>query len=143
MSIALTANHDKLMTCSEDRKIQNRKSKIENLLETVDLCVYFDTDAGDVPAVDGVSLSIAPGEPLGLVGESGCGKSVTAYAILQLIPAPPARYANGEIRFRNENPLALDERGLRRVSGNQIAMIFQEPMSSLNPIMSIGRQITE
>jgi peptide/nickel transport system ATP-binding protein len=131
------------MPTSGERRIQNRESKIQNLLEIIDLRVYFRTDAGLVRAVDGLSLSIEQGETLGLVGESGCGKSVTAYAILQLLAAPPAEYAGGEIRFRGENLLALDERRLRRVRGNLISMVFQEPMSSLNPIMSVGRQITE
>jgi oligopeptide/dipeptide ABC transporter ATP-binding protein len=107
------------------------------------LRVYFNTDDGVVKAVDGVSFEIARGETLGLVGESGCGKSVTAYSILKLLPAPPAEYAGGEIRFRGEDLLELDEKSMRRVRGNLISMVFQEPMSSLNPIMSIGAQITE
>jgi peptide/nickel transport system ATP-binding protein len=118
-------------------------SRTQPLLELSDLRVYFRTAGGAVRAVDGVSFAIAQGETLGLVGESGCGKSVTAYAILQLLAAPPAEYAGGEIRFRGDNLLALDERQLRRVRGNLISMVFQEPMSSLNPIMSVGRQITE
>jgi oligopeptide/dipeptide ABC transporter ATP-binding protein len=113
------------------------------LLEVSDLRVYFRTDAGVVRAVDGVSFTVGEGETLGLVGESGCGKSVTAYAILQLLAAPPAEYAGGEIRFRGENLLAMDERRLRRVRGNLISMVFQEPMSSLNPILTVGRQIAE
>lgn len=113
------------------------------LLQVSDLRVYFHTEDGILKAVDGVSLDIAPGETLGLVGESGCGKSVTAYSILKLLPVPPARYAGGEIDFRGENLLALDDKAMRRVRGNLISMIFQEPMSSLNPIMSIGSQITE
>ena len=113
------------------------------LLEVVDLRVYFRTEAGVVRAVDGVNFGIREGETLGLVGESGCGKSVTAYAILRLLAAPPAEYAGGEIRLRGENLLALDERRLRDLRGNLISMVFQEPMSSFNPIMSVGRQITE
>jgi peptide/nickel transport system ATP-binding protein len=113
------------------------------LLEVSDLRVYFRTDNGVLKAVDGVSFDIGEGETLGLVGESGCGKSVTAFSILQLVPAPPAEYAGGEIRFRGKNLLALDERGMRSVRGNMISMVFQEPMSSLNPILSIGGQITE
>jgi oligopeptide/dipeptide ABC transporter ATP-binding protein len=123
--------------------IQNPKFGNQNLLEISDLRVYFHTDDGAVKAVDGVSFSINQGETLGLVGESGCGKSVTAYSILQLAPSPPAHYAGGEIRFQGENLLALNEQKLRRVRGNLISMIFQEPMSSLNPIMTIGRQIME
>jgi oligopeptide/dipeptide ABC transporter ATP-binding protein len=115
----------------------------QQLLQVSGLRVYFNTDDGVVKAVDGVSFEIARGETLGLVGESGCGKSVTAYSILKLLPAPPAEYAGGEIRFRGEDLLELDEKSMRRVRGNLISMVFQEPMSSLNPIMSIGAQITE
>jgi peptide/nickel transport system ATP-binding protein len=124
-------------------EIENPKSGIQNLLEVCELRVHFHTDDGAVKAVDGVSFSINEGETLGLVGESGCGKSVTAYSILQLAPSPPAHYAGGEIRFQGENLLAMNEHNLRRVRGNLISMIFQEPMSSLNPIMTIGRQIAE
>ena len=123
----------------------NPQSAIRNpqLLRVSNLRVYFHTDNGLVRAVDGVSLQIDAGETLGLVGESGCGKSVTAYSILKLLPVPPAEYAGGEIKLRGENLLALDEKAMRRVRGNLVSMIFQEPMSSLNPIMSIGAQITE
>jgi peptide/nickel transport system ATP-binding protein len=124
-------------------EIQNPKSKIQNLLSVSGLRVYFHTDDGILKAVDGVSFEISAGETLGLVGESGCGKSVTAYSILQLLPVPPARYAGGEIAFRGDNLLALEDKAMRRVRGNLISMVFQEPMSSLNPIMSIGAQITE
>ena len=124
-------------------EIQNPKSKIQNLLSVSGLRVYFHTDDGILKAVDGVSLSVATGETLGLVGESGCGKSVTAYSILKLLPVPSAEYAGGEIVFRGENLLELDDKAMRRVRGNLISMVFQEPMSSLNPIMSIGAQITE
>ncbi len=130
-------------------EISNPQSAIRNpqshnpLLQISDLRVYFRTDNGLVQAVDGVSLQIAAGETLGLVGESGCGKSVTAYSILKLLPVPPAEYAGGEISFRGENLLAFNDKAMRRVRGNLVSMIFQEPMSSLNPIMSIGAQITE
>ncbi|MCI0486749.1 MAG: ABC transporter ATP-binding protein [Blastocatellia bacterium] len=113
------------------------------MLDIEDLRVYFHTEDGIVKAVDGVSFQIASGETLGLVGESGCGKSVTAFSILRLLPSPPAQYAGGQVRFRGENLLALNEAEMRRVRGNQISMVFQEPMSSLNPIMAVGRQITE
>ena len=123
-----------------ESKIQNPKSKI---LEVSDLRVYFHTNEGTLKAVDGVSFSINPGETLGVVGESGCGKSVTAFSILQLLPSPPARYEGGEIKFRGENLLSLGDKQMRRVRGRLISMVFQEPMSSLNPIMTIGSQITE
>ncbi len=125
------------------QEIQNPKSKIQNLLNVRDLRVYFHTEDGILKAVDGVNFQINTGETLGLVGESGCGKSVTAFSILQLLPAPPAKYEGGEIIFENENLLAKNESQIRRVRGNSISMIFQEPMSSLNPIMSIGKQIAE
>src|SRR5205809_3231057 len=126
-------------------EISNPQSAIRNpqLLSVSCLRVFFHTDDGILRAVDGVSFEISAGETLGLVGESGCGKSVTAYSILQLLPVPPAEYAEGEIDFRGENLLSLDDKAMRRVRGNLISMIFQEPMSSLNPIMSIGAQITE
>ncbi|PYT04082.1 MAG: peptide ABC transporter ATP-binding protein [Acidobacteria bacterium] len=137
---------------SEISNISNLKSQIPNpqsairnpqLLQVSSLRVHFHTNDGVLKAVDGVSFEISAGETLGLVGESGCGKSVTAYSILQLLPVPPAEYAEGEIDFRGENLLAFGDKAMRRVRGNLISMIFQEPMSSLNPIMSIGAQITE
>src|SRR6185369_6019020 len=125
--------------------ILNPQSSIPNqpLLSVSELRVHFRTEDGDARAVDGVSFEIAAGETLGLVGESGCGKSVTAYSILKLLPSPPAVYGGGQILFSGEDLIALDEKAMRRVRGNLISMIFQEPMSSLNPIMSIGAQITE
>jgi peptide/nickel transport system ATP-binding protein len=116
---------------------------LQPLLDIKNLRVYFHTEDGILKAVDGVNLHIKEGETLGLVGESGCGKSVTAFSILQLLPMPPVKYAGGEINFRGENLLAKNEKALRQVRGNWISMIFQEPMSSLNPIMTIGKQITE
>src|SRR5438046_1179512 len=126
-------------------QIPNPQSAIRNpqLRQVSSLRVHLHTDDGVLKAVDGVSFEISAGETLGLVGESGCGKSVTAYSILQLLPVPPAEYAEGEIDFRGENLLAFGDKAMRRVRGNLISMIFQEPMSSLNPIMSIGAQITE
>jgi len=137
---------------SEKNVIQNPKSKIQNespvipnpiLLEVDDLRVQFRTDDGLVKAVDGVSFHLKRGETLGLVGESGCGKSVTAYSILRLLTSPPAQYAGGTIHFLSENLLTLNEKQMRKVRGGQVSMIFQEPMSSLNPIMTVGSQITE
>ena len=115
----------------------------EPLLQVEDLSVEFVTDAGIVRAVDGVSLDIHPGETLALVGESGCGKSVTAMAILGLLPMPPARIASGRILLAGEDLIAAGEDRLREVRGNDVAMIFQEPMTSLNPVFTVGDQIAE
>jgi peptide/nickel transport system ATP-binding protein len=113
------------------------------LLEVVDFKVQFRTDVGVLHAVDGVNFTIDPGETLGLVGESGCGKSVTAFSILKLLPQPPARYVSGEIFFGGENLLQATERRLRSIRGNLISMVFQDPLDSLNPILTIGAQIVE
>ena len=113
------------------------------VLEIDDLRTHFDTRDGVVRAVDGVSLQLQRGETLGVVGESGCGKSVTALSILGLIPRPPGRFASGAIRFEGRDLLGLSPAELRKVRGNDISMIFQEPMTSLNPVLSIGRQIAE
>ncbi len=114
------------------------------LLRVDDLRVYFDTDAGESRAVDGVSLDIQPGETLGLVGESGCGKSITALSILGLVPSPPSRTLPGSsIRLRGEELVGAPGARLRQVRGAEIAMIFQEPMTSLNPVYRVGNQIAE
>src|SRR5271165_6806637 len=113
------------------------------LLEVDGLKTHFFTRDGVVRAVDGVSFSVAPGETLAVVGESGCGKSVTSLSILRLIASPPGRIVEGSIRFQGQDLLDLSERRMRDIRGNEISMIFQEPMSSLNPVLSIGRQITE
>jgi len=112
------------------------------LLEVDDLHTHFDTVAGTVRSVDGVSWRLDAGQTLGIVGESGCGKSVTALSILRLVPTPPARHG-GRVRYRGTDLLRLDERAMRQIRGNRISMIFQEPMTSLNPVLSIGRQIAE
>jgi peptide/nickel transport system ATP-binding protein len=112
------------------------------LLEVERLQTHFRAGDGVVRAVDGVSLTIEAGETLAVVGESGCGKSVTAMSILRLVPEPPARIA-GVVRFAGQDLLALSEREMRKIRGNEISMIFQEPMSSLNPVLSVGRQIGE
>jgi ABC-type dipeptide/oligopeptide/nickel transport system ATPase component len=109
-----------------------------NLLQT-----YFHTEAGVVKAVDGVSFSLNAGQTLGIVGESGCGKSVTALSIMRLIPSPPGRIESGEVVFEGEDILKLPKAALRKIRGNKISMIFQEPMTSLNPVFRIGEQITE
>src|SRR3954447_3079272 len=98
---------------------------------------------GVIRAVDGVSFSLAAGETLAIVGESGCGKSVTSLSILRLIASPPGRIVNGNVFFEGRDLLALSEAQMRSIRGNDISMIFQEPMSSLNPVLTIGRQIAE
>jgi len=114
-----------------------------NLLEIADLQTWFFTDDGVVRAVDGVSFAIARGETLAVVGESGSGKSVTALSVLRLIPSPPGRIAGGRIRFRGRDLLALSEPEMRSIRGHEISMIFQEPMTSLNPVYTCGDQIAE
>lgn len=117
---------------------------MEKLLEVKNLRTYFHTEDGVVPAVDGVSFYIKPGETLGVVGESGCGKSVTSLSILRLIPNVSGKTMEGsEILFEGKNLLSLTEKEMRGVRGNDISMIFQEPMTSLNPVMKIGKQIGE
>jgi peptide/nickel transport system ATP-binding protein len=118
-------------------------SATEPLLAVEGLRTYFFTRDGILRAVDGVSFSIKPGETLGVVGESGCGKSVAALSILRLVSSPPGRIVAGEIRFRGRNLLDLTGAEMRAVRGNEISMIFQEPMTSLNPVLTIGRQISE
>ena len=112
------------------------------LLEVENLQVHFRTPDGVNRAVDGVSFSVSEGETLAIVGESGCGKSVTAMSLLRLVPSPPGKIA-GSIRFQGRDLLALSEREMRGIRGNDISMIFQEPMTSLNPVLTIGRQLTE
>ena len=113
------------------------------LLEVKDLKTYFRSDAGIVKAVDGVSFTVNPGETVAIVGESGSGKSVTALSVLRLIPNPPGEIVSGEIRFAGDNLLELSEPEARKIRGDRIAMIFQEPMTSLNPSLTIGRQVGE
>ncbi len=113
------------------------------LLQVKDLRTHFFTDDGVVKAVNGVSYDIEEGETLGLVGESGCGKSVSALSLLRLIPSPPGKVVGGEVIFQGEDLLKVDEDEIRHVRGNRIAMVFQEPMTSLNPVLTIGRQLTE
>src|SRR5260370_20925403 len=113
------------------------------LLEVEDLRTYFFTRDGVVRAVDGVSLHVAEGETLAVVGESGCGKSVTSLSILRLIQSHPGRIVSGAIRFQGVDLLQLEEAEMRRIRGNDISMIFQQPMTSLNPVLTIGRQIGE
>ena len=113
------------------------------LLSIKDLKVSFFTEDGELHAVDDVSCDIHPGKTLALVGESGCGKSVTALSVLRLVPSPPGKITHGSIFFRGTNLLNLSNKLMRRIRGNEIAMIFQEPMTSLNPVFTIGDQIAE
>jgi peptide/nickel transport system ATP-binding protein len=113
------------------------------LLQVNDLHTNFYTDEGVVKAVDGVDFFVRKGETLGLVGESGCGKSVTALSIMRLIQQPPGRIEKGQILFENQDLLRMNEEHMRQIRGNHISMIFQEPMTSLNPVFRIGDQIAE
>jgi oligopeptide transport system ATP-binding protein len=113
------------------------------LLEVRDLKTQFFTRDGVVRAVNGISYTLGRGEAMGLVGESGCGKSVSALSLMRLIPSPPGRIVGGEVRFEGRNLLALSNPEMRAIRGNEIAMIFQDPMTSLNPVLPIGRQIVE
>lgn len=113
------------------------------MLEVNNLKTHFKTEDGLVKAVDGVSFLLEPGETLGIVGESGSGKSVTALSIMQLNPQPPAEYPEGEILFEGENLLEASEGQLQKIRGDDIAMIFQDPMTSLNPVFTVGNQIQE
>jgi peptide/nickel transport system ATP-binding protein/oligopeptide transport system ATP-binding protein len=113
------------------------------LIEVKNLEVQFEIRGATLKAVDNVSFEIAPGETLGLVGESGCGKSVTASAIMRLVPQPPGKIAGGEIIFEGTDLLTLSEREMRDIRGNSISMIFQEPMTALNPVYTVGDQVAE
>jgi len=116
---------------------------VASLLEVRELRTTFQTAAGLVRAVDGVSWSIEPGETVALVGESGCGKSVSALSVMRLVSEPAGRIESGEILYKGRDLLKLSEEDMRKVRGREIAMVFQEPMTSLNPVLTIGRQITE
>ena len=113
------------------------------LLQVRDLRTYFYTEAAIIKAVDGISYDLLEGETLGLVGESGCGKSVSALSLLRLIPNPPGRIMDGEVLFEGRDLLKMTEDEIRDIRGNRIAMIFKEPMTSLNPVLTIGLQIGE
>jgi len=115
----------------------------ERLLEVKGLKTYFFTSDGVVPAVDGVTYHVDKGETLGIVGESGCGKSVTSLSVMRLIPDPPGKITAGQIFFERENLLEKSEAAMRKIRGNHISMIFQEPMTSLNPVYTVGDQIAE
>jgi len=120
----------------------HQSSVAQPLLEVQELRVHFDLPGGRLRAVAGVSFTLKAGETLGLVGESGCGKTVTALSILRLLPEPPAEVA-GTVRFRDEELSAAPPARLRQVRGNRIAMVFQEPMTALNPVLTVGEQVAE
>ncbi|HZJ87630.1 MAG TPA: ABC transporter ATP-binding protein [Sphaerochaeta sp.] len=121
----------------------NKRTDANVVLEVKELQTYFKTDAGIVKAVDGVSFKLHEGETLGIVGESGSGKSVTNLSVMRLIPSPPGRIVGGEAIFEGEDILAYSEREMRRVRGAKISMIFQDPMTSLNPFLRISTQMIE
>jgi len=122
---------------------RDARAPLTPLLEVKGLRTEFRSGGSVFAAVDGVSFSLAPGETLGIVGESGCGKSVTSLSIMRLVPSPPGRIAGGEIRLEGRNLLDLPEAEMRAVRGDAISMIFQEPMTSLNPVQTAGEQIVE
>lgn len=115
----------------------------EPLLSVRDLKTYFYTEEGVMPSVDGVSFDLAPGETLAIVGESGCGKSVTSLSIMGLVQTPPGKIVNGEILYQGQDLLKKSKKEMRAIRGNEISMIFQEPMTSLNPVFTVGQQIME
>ncbi|MDO9515804.1 MAG: ABC transporter ATP-binding protein [Syntrophales bacterium] len=116
---------------------------MSHILDVQGLKTHFATRNGTVKAVDGVDISVDKGDTLGIVGESGCGKTVLALSIMRLIPSPPGRIVSGKITFKGTDLLDLDEDEMRRLRGNDISMIFQEPMNSLNPVLKVGDQISE
>ncbi|MCI1881943.1 MAG: ABC transporter ATP-binding protein [Sporolactobacillus sp.] len=115
----------------------------QTVLDVQNLQTSFFTDEGEVPAVDGVSFSVKEGEILGIVGESGCGKSVTSLSIMRLLPSPPGKIVGGHIFYQGRDIAGAKESTMRKLRGNDLAMIFQEPMTSLNPVFTIGEQLTE
>ena len=116
---------------------------MSNLLEIKNLRIHYTTDESTVQAVNGIDLAIAPGEALGLVGETGAGKTTTALGILRLVPSPPGKIVEGEIRDQGEDLLKKSEHQMRTIRGNQISMIFQDPMTALNPVIPVDDQISE
>ncbi|MGC4106187.1 MAG: ABC transporter ATP-binding protein [Thermomicrobiales bacterium] len=116
---------------------------MQPLLDVHGLSISFQLEKGMVNPVTGVSFSVFPGQTLALVGESGCGKSISAMSVLRLLPTPPTRYPGGQILFEGEDLLKADEKRMQQIRGGKIAMIFQEPMTSLNPVYTVGDQIIE
>jgi peptide/nickel transport system ATP-binding protein/oligopeptide transport system ATP-binding protein len=132
-----------MIDIEKQRETAEESSRMENLLDITNLTCSFSTEEGPARALDGVSFSIRPGETLGLVGESGCGKTVTALCIMRLVQSPPGNVESGSIMFKEQNLLALSEKEMRKVRGNEISMVFQEPMTSLNPVFTCGYQVEE
>ena len=128
---------------ADKRETEGAGAAGEPLLTVTDLRTYFDLRHGTVKAVDGVGFTLAAHETLAIVGESGCGKSITALSLLRLVPDPPGRIVGGSVKLAGVDLLALDDEAMRSVRGKDIAMIFQEPMTSLNPVLTIGSQIAE
>ena len=118
-------------------------SENKELLKVNNLGITFFTDRGALPAVQEGSFTVHPGETLGVVGESGCGKSMTALSLMQLIPSPPGKITSGEIIYKGEDLLKKSECEIQNIRGKEISMIFQEPMTSLNPVVTVGKQIME
>src|SRR5919199_4508576 len=123
--------------------VPRHEEPVPALLRVRGLSTRFFTEDGVVHAVEDVSFEVRPGEVLGIVGESGCGKSVTGLSIMRLVPDPPGRIVAGSIEFKGEDLLELNDEEMRQVRGNQVSMIFQDPMTAFNPVLSIGRQISE
>ncbi|TFG00934.1 MAG: ABC transporter ATP-binding protein, partial [Promethearchaeota archaeon] len=140
----MTVKNDKEETAIRERNLANldMKEESQRILRVKNLKTYFDTEEGIVKAVDGVSFDMYKDEILGLVGETGCGKSVTALSIMQLV-REPGEIIDGEVFFKGENLLELKERNMRKYRGNRLTMIFQDPLNSLNPVMKIGTQVGE
>jgi peptide/nickel transport system ATP-binding protein len=130
-------------TKTEPRGPEGSAESVQPVLEVKDLQTHFFTDDGVVKAVNGVSFQVFPGETLGVVGESGCGKSVTALSILRLIASPPGRIVGGQVLYKGKDLVTASEAEMRKIRGNEISMIFQEPMTSLNPVYTCGDQIME
>ena len=119
--------------------MDNNRDRV--ILDVQGLQTYFKTDAGIVKAVDGVSFVVHKGETVGLVGESGCGKSVTNLSIMKLVPSPPGKIVGGKVLYEGRDILQMSEKELRSIRGNKISMIFQDPMTSLNPFLKISTQL--
>ena len=119
------------------------KKKVEPILTVDNLTVDFTTAKGTVRAIDGISFEVMPGETLAIVGESGCGKSVSSLSIMGLVPSPPGKIVDGSIKFNNRELVGLSEKAYRKVRGNDISMIFQEPMTALNPVLKISTQMVD